>query len=53
MNINEIPVELITDMLFAKYRTQVTYQGKTEQQLEWGRRWVMANAKTLYLPIPA
>jgi len=28
MNIKKNPVELITDMLFAKYRAQVTYQGK-------------------------
>jgi len=28
MNSNEIAVELITDRLFAKYRTQVRYQGK-------------------------
>jgi len=34
MNIDAISVELLTDMPFAKYRTQVTYQGKTEQQLE-------------------
>jgi len=32
MNINEISVELMTDMSFAKYRTLVTYQGKDEQQ---------------------
>jgi len=28
MNINEVAEELITDMAFAKYRTQVTYKGK-------------------------
>jgi len=38
MNINEISLELITDMSFTKYRTQVTYQGKKEHQLEWERR---------------
>jgi len=34
MNINEISVELITDMPFEKYRSKVIYQGKIEQQLE-------------------
>jgi len=37
MIINESSVELITDMSFAKYRTEVTYQGKKAQQLEWER----------------
>jgi len=36
MNINEIPVELITDMSFEKYGTLVTYQGKNEQQYKSG-----------------
>jgi len=34
----QISVELITDMSFAKYRTQFAYQGKIEQQLKWDRR---------------
>jgi len=43
MNINEISVELNkADMSFSKYRTQVTYQGKYEQQLQWERRWALA-----------
>jgi len=33
MNINEVSVELITDMSFAKYRTQVTYQGKIREKI--------------------
>jgi len=37
MNINEM-LGLITDMSFAKYRTQVIYESKKEQQLEWERR---------------
>jgi len=37
MNIKEMFVELITDMSFAKNRTPVTYQGKNEQELEWGQ----------------
>ena len=35
MNINEMFVERMTDMSFAKYRTRVTYQGEDEQQYEW------------------
>jgi len=45
-------VELVTDMSFAKYRIQVTYQGKKEQQLERERRRVMVLAVKLYSPIP-
>jgi len=32
MNMNEIPMELITDRSFAKYRTEVTYQSIPRQK---------------------
>jgi len=39
---NEISVDLITDMSFAKNITQVTYKGKKDLELEWNRIYVMA-----------
>ena len=55
ININKIPVELITDnYVICKVQTSsyIPRQKRAKQQLEWERRQVMAYATKLYLPIP-
>jgi len=47
MKINEISVELITDMSLAKYKAQVTYQGKNRTAIRVGEKGNGVSNKTL------